>query len=215
MKKIGIIGSGPVGQTLASGFIKHGFIVKLGSRDVSKLESWKNQAGKNGSIGSFEEAAIFGEIIVLTVKGSAASEAIQIAGTDNFSGKTVIDTTNPIGDTAPINGVLNFFSSINKSLMEDLQMLIPQAHLVKAFSCIGSPFMVNPQFKEGKPTMFICGNNERAKTEVSNIVSLFGFDVEDMGMVEAARSIEPLCILWCIPGLRDNNWNHAFKLLKG
>lgn len=215
MKKIGIIGSGPVGQTLASGFIKHGFNVMLGSRDITKITDWKNKAGASASVGTFEETAKYADIIVLAVKGSVAKEALILAGEDNFIGKTVIDTTNPIGNTAPINGVLNFFTNINFSLMEELQQLIPKAHFIKAFSCIGSPHMINPHFQGGKPSMFICGNNDRSKAEVSHIVSLFGFEPEDMGMIEAARSIEPLCILWCIPGLKDNRWNHAFKLLKG
>ena len=74
--------------------------------------------------------------------------------------------------------------------------------------------MVNPDFGTEKPTMFICGNDPEAKSEVSEICTLFGFETEDMGAVEAARAIEPLCMLWCIPGFRENKWSHAFRLLK-
>ena len=74
--------------------------------------------------------------------------------------------------------------------------------------------MVDPQFKDGKPTMFICGNDEHAKKQVSKILDQFGWEISDMGAVEAARAIEPLCILWCIPGFLQNSWTHAFKLLK-
>ena len=74
--------------------------------------------------------------------------------------------------------------------------------------------MVNPQFTEGKPTMFICGNHDGSKDKVKEILELFGWDVADMGKAEAARAIEPLCMLWCIPGIRENNWHHAFKLLR-
>jgi 8-hydroxy-5-deazaflavin:NADPH oxidoreductase len=97
--------------------------------------------------------------------------------------------------------------------MEDLQAAFPKAHFVKAFNSVGSAFMVDPSF-EMKPSMFICGNNEDSKSEVKSIVEDFGWEVEDMGKAEAARAIEPLCMLWCIPGFRENSWNHAFKLLK-
>jgi predicted dinucleotide-binding enzyme len=212
-KKIGIIGSGVVAQALGAGFIKYGYEVMLGTRDSSKLEEWQNTKGQGAQLGSFEEAAKFGEIIVLAVKGNVAKSAIELAGANNLKGKTLMDATNPIADAAPVNGVLKFFTTLDESLMEQLQMAFPRIHFVKAYNSVGSAFMVNPPF-ESKPTMFICGNNEEAKKEVSHIVELFGWEVSDMGMAEAARAIEPLCMLWCIPGLRENKWMHAFKLLK-
>jgi 8-hydroxy-5-deazaflavin:NADPH oxidoreductase len=214
MKKIGIIGSGVVGQTLADGFIKFGYEVMIGTRTLSKLDEWKAKTGKKGHVGTFEEAAAFGEIVVLATKGTAAKEALQLANPANLKGKPVIDTTNPIADLPPENGVIKFFTSLNQSLMEQLQHELPDAHFVKAFSNIGSAFMVNPDFGESKPTMFICGNNENSKKAVGAILDQFGFEVADMGGVESARAIEPLCILWCIPGMLRNEWSHAFKLLK-
>jgi len=214
MKKIGIIGSGDVGKSLANGFIKHGYEVMIGSRDTSKLNEWKEKAGKNAHLGSFSETANFGEIIVLAIKGSKAKEAVKLAGKNNFKNKTIIDTTNPIADLPPENGVIRFFTSLDKSLLEELQTEYPEINFVKAFNSIGNAFMVNPQFGGVKPTMFICGNNENAKLEVSNIVDKFGFEVADMGKAESARAIEPLCMLWCIPGMLRNEWTHAFKLLK-
>jgi predicted dinucleotide-binding enzyme len=98
--------------------------------------------------------------------------------------------------------------------MEQLQREFPDAHFVKAFNSVGSALMVDPQFKDGKPTMFICGNDDKAKEVVAGIVKQFGWESEDMGGAEAARAIEPLCILWCIPGFRNNEWSHAFKLLR-
>jgi hypothetical protein len=112
-----------------------------------------------------------------------------------------------------VNGVLQFFTSPNESLMERLQARVPDARFVKAFSCIGNAFMVNPDFGGEKPTMFICGNDAGAKRDVTGILERFGFEVADMGPVEAARAIEPLCILWCIPGFQRNEWTHAFKVL--
>jgi len=214
MKKIGILGSGIVGQTLAGGFLKYGYEVMIGTSDVSKLAEWKSNAGSSAHTGSFAEAAAFGELIVLAVKGNRAIEAVNKAGIAHFNGKTVIDTSNPIADAAPENGVLRYFTDLNESLMERLQKSFPGINFVKAFNSVGSGFMVNPQFPGGKPSMFICGNSEAAKAEVKEITDLFGWETEDMGMAESARAIEPLCMLWCIPGITKNSWTHAFKLLK-
>jgi len=212
--KVGIIGSGIVGQTLANGFVKHGYDVTIGTNTASKHEELRSKMNGKVKIGSFEDTAKFGEIVVVATKGTAAEAAVKAAGIANFNGKTVIDTTNPIADAPPVNGVLQYFTSQNESLMERLQALAAKAHFVKAFSCIGNAFMVNPDFNGIKPTMFICGNHDGAKSDVKAILDQFGFDVADMGAVEGARAIEPLCILWCIPGFRSNSWTHAFKLLK-
>jgi predicted dinucleotide-binding enzyme len=212
--KIGILGSGSVGQVLADGFIKYGFEVKIGTRDVYKLAEWKEKSGSRGSTGSFAEAARFGEIIVLAVKGDAALEALKLAGESNLEGKTIIDATNPIDNKAPENGVLRFFTSLDESLMERMQRSFNRANFVKAFNSVGNAMMVNPDYNGITPTMFICGNNSNAKAEVRAILGLFGWETEDMGAAEAARAIEPLCILWCIPGFIRNQWTHSFKLLK-
>lgn len=212
--KVGIVGSGIVGQTLANGFVKHGYDVTIGTNTASKREELSAQTNGKVKIGSFEDAAKFGEIVVVATKGTAAEAAVKAAGIANLNGKTVIDTTNPIADAAPVNGVLQYFTSQNESLMERLQALAAEAHFVKAFSCVGNALMVNPDFNGVKPTMFICGNDDVAKNDVKAILEQFGFDVSDMGAVEGARAIEPLCMLWCIPGFRTNGWTHAFKLLK-
>lgn len=210
--KIGILGSGDVAKSLAEGFLKHGHEVKLGTRSPDKLSDWAQQNPKAG-IASFSETAKFGEAVALAVKGTAAAEALRGAGADNLSGKLVIDATNPIADEPPTNGVLKFFTNLNESLMEKLQKEFKSARLVKAFNSVGSSGMVNPQFKSGKPTMFICGNDEEAKKTVGKILDQFGWEVADMGKAESARAIEPLCMLWCIPGFLRNEWTHAFKLL--
>ncbi len=212
--RVGIVGSGVVAQTLAKGFIEHGYNVTIGTNTPRKLQELQSAMNGRATIGSFEDAARFGEIVVLAVKGTAAEAALKASGIGNLKGKTVIDTTNPIADAPPVKGVLQYFTSSNESLMERLQALAVEAHLVKAFSCIGHAFMVNPDFNGVKPTMFICGNHDGAKGEVTAILDQFGFDVADMGAVEGARAIEPLCILWCIPGFLSNSWTHAFKLLR-
>jgi len=209
--KVGLLGSGAVAKVLAAGFLKHSHEVRLGTRTPAKLAEWSSTS--RVTVGTFAEAAQFGELIVLAVKGTAAREALELAGKNNISGKTVIDATNPIADTAPVNGVLKFFSDLDESLMERLQRDFPDARLVKAFNSVGNACMVDPKFRGGKPTMFICGNSDAAKSVVRGILDQFGWESADMGKAEAARAIEPLCMLWCIPGFLRNDWVHAFKLL--
>ena len=212
MKRFGILGSGQVGQVMAEGLKSHGFEVRIGSRSPEKLKAFARDRGITA--GSFAETAAWAEAIVLAVKGLGAEEALRLAGREHLEGKLVIDTTNPIADDPPEDGVLRYFTGPNESLMERLQKAAPQARLVKAFSCIGSGFMVDPKFPGGKPTMFICGDEITSKKEAAAICEEFGFEVEDMGTAKAARAIEPLAMLWCIPGLRENRWSHAFKLLR-
>ncbi|MGE5047135.1 MAG: NADPH-dependent F420 reductase [Deltaproteobacteria bacterium] len=211
--KIGILGSGEVAKTLAGGFLGHGHEVMLGTRDPAKLAEWQKQ-NPRGRVGTFADAARSAELAVLAVKGSAALKALQLAGAQALAGKVVIDTCNPIADAPPANGVLRFFTALDDSLMERLQKEFPDLRLVKAFNSVGSARMVNPDFGGVRPTMFICGNDAAAKQSVSRVLDQFGWESEDMGGAEAARAIEPLCILWCIPGFLRNQWTHAFKLLK-
>jgi len=210
--KIGILGSGDVAKALSSGFLKFGHEVVMGTRTTSKLGDWAREH-PTARFGSFGDAARFGGLIVLAVKGSAANEALRLAGPEHLAGKPVMDVTNPIADAPPVNGVIKFFTSQNESLMERLQKEFPEARFVKAFNSVGNAFMVSPQFKGGKPTMFICGNDDTARKIVAGIVDQFGWEVADMGKAEAARAIEPLCMLWCIPGFLRNDWAHAFKML--
>ena len=211
--KVGVLGSGDVAKVLAAGFLKYGHPVTIGSRTPEKLADW---AAKNtgARVGTFADAAAFGEVLVLAIKGAVAADALRLAGASSLAGKPIIDACNPIADTPPVHGVLPFYTDHDRSLMEQLQREFSEAHFVKAFNSVGSALMINPQFQEGKPTMFICGNNEAAKKTVAAICDQFGWDVADMGTAEAARAIEPLCILWCIPGFLRGEWVHAFKLLR-
>lgn len=209
--KIGVLGSGGVGQTLAAGFAKYGYETMIGTGNPAKLAEW-NAQNPGVQLGSFAAAGAFGEILVLAVKGTAAAAVLRDAG--SLEGKVVIDATNPIAEKPPVNGVLQFFTDINESLMERLQRVHPAARFVKAFNSVGQAFMIDPQFAGGPPTMFICGNDAAAKQAVTDILTRFGWETADMGVAEAARAIEPLCMLWCLPGFARNEWSHAFKLLK-
>lgn len=215
MSKVAVLGSGQVGEVLANGFLKHGHEVLRASREPEKLAAWRAKAGTQARTGTFAEAGAWGEIVVLAVKGAAAEAVVEAAGVEQLAGKLVLDTTNPIADEPPVNGVIRFFTDLNQSLLERLQKKAPRARFVKAFSCVGSVYMVDPQLPGGPPTMFICGDDAEAKAEATRILQSFSWEVADMGKVEAARAIEPLCILWCIPGMLGGGWTHAFKLLRG
>ncbi len=210
MAKVGVLGSSSVGKALALGFKKHGHDVRIGSRDGSKIAAWCAEHGI--AEGTFASAAEHGEVVALGVAGRAAEEVVQgVAGA--LAGKTVIDATNPIGG-APMKGILTYFTGPNDSLMERLQRAVPNARFVKAFSSVGNEFFVNPSFPDGRPTMFIAGDSAEAKAEVTAILDSFGWDSEDVGGVEGARAIEPLCQLWCAPVFLRNQRTHAFKVIK-
>ena len=211
MAKFGVIGSGEVGQALAKGLRGIGHEVRIGSRDPRKLAAFSEET-KIPS-GTFAEVAKWGDALVLSVLGSAAEDVLEQAGLENLAGKLVIDTTNAITTAPPKDGVLECFTGLNDSLMERLQKAAPRARFVKAFNSAGSDLMVNPKFAAGKPTMFYCGDDPEARAEVGRILEQLGWEGADMGSAVAARAIEPLAVLWCIPGFRENRWTHAFKLL--
>ncbi|MEM9932571.1 MAG: NAD(P)-binding domain-containing protein [Bacteroidota bacterium] len=212
MKTVGIIGSGAVGKALARGFLEIGHQVTVASRRKEARDELQEEI-PGIRTATPEDTARDNELIVYAVKGTIAKEALKNLGFSHLKGKVVIDATNPISNEGAENGVIKYFSQINKSLMEELQAMAPEAYFVKAFSCVGSLHMFQPKF-EHTPSMFICGDHQGAKDEVAKICKKFGWEVEDMGSVEAARAIEPLAMLWCIPGFRENRWSHAFKLLK-
>jgi hypothetical protein len=212
-KTVAILGSGQVGDALAKGFFAMGYRVVRGTREPQKMAAWVQANGAAASAATFADAAAAGDIVVLAVKGTAAEACIESCAAQ-LAGKTVLDATNPIADAPPEQGVLRYFTTMNESLMERLQKLAPSANFVKAFSSVGNGLFVNPQFAAGKPTMFIAGNDAAAKAATTEILTAFGWETADMGPAVAARAIEPLCMLWCIPGFAKNQWHHAFKLLQ-
>lgn len=213
MRKVGVIGSGDVGKVLAAGLKQHGYEVQIGSRTADKVAAFA--AGAGIGAGTFGDVAAWADTLLLAVKGAAALETLQSIGAAALAGKVVIDATNPIEAAPPEDGVLRFFTGPNDSLMERLQQAFPAARFVKAFSCLGNGVMVNPRFAGGgRSSMFICGDDAAAKSDVTRLCEQFGHDVWDMGTAKAARAIEPLCILWCLPGFRQNDWTHALAMLR-
>jgi 8-hydroxy-5-deazaflavin:NADPH oxidoreductase len=209
--RIGILGSGDVGRALATGFARLGHDVMIGSREPAKLDDWLSTAGPRVSSGTFEAAARFGDILILATLGVGTANAIRLAGATNFAGKVVIDTTNPLDLTR--GGPPTLTVGHTDSLGEQIQQLLADSKVVKAFNTVGSALMVDPQLDGGPPDMFICGNDDDAKAIVVQICTHFGWRVIDLGGIEHSRYLEPLCMVWVHHGLRAGTWNHAFKML--
>ena len=212
--KIGILGSGDVGQSLGLGFISLGYGVKMGSRNPAKAEikSWLNKAGPKASAGSLGEAAAYGEMAVLATAWSGAENAVRLAGPDRLSGKIIIEATNPLRFEP--NAPAGLAVGGNDSAGEQVQRWLPKAKVVKALNTVNHAHMVHPSFPDGPPDMFICGNDAHAKEVVTGILKAFGWGVIDMGGIEAARLLEAMALVYIRHAIRTDCWDYAFKLLK-
>ncbi|MBV8171319.1 MAG: NAD(P)-binding domain-containing protein [Candidatus Eremiobacteraeota bacterium] len=211
--KIGVLGSGDVGRVLGAGLIGLGHEVMIGSREPAsdKLLQWKDANGPRASTGTFAQAAAFGELILVATLGTGTQHALQLAGSENFNGKVVIDTTNPL--VFPDGGPPGLEVGWNDSRGEQIQRWLPGARVVKAFNIVGNNHMVKPDFPCGPPDMFIAGNDAAAKESVSALLRGLGWNVIDIGGIAGARVLEPLCILWVLYAMQTRTRDHAFKLL--
>jgi predicted dinucleotide-binding enzyme len=212
---IGIIGSGSVAQHLGFGLIQAGNVVKLGTRNPRKLDDWLERAGKMASVGSFEEAAKFGELVIIATlwRDGATRNAINQAGVDNLAGKVVMDVTNPLisgGEKKPPTLALGYPDSAGKTIQE----WIPQSRVVKAFNIITAQYMANPHLKQGTPDMFIAGNDPSGKKVIMDIAVQWGWNIHDIGGIEQSYLLEAFAMLWIRYGFINGTWKHAFKLLK-
>jgi predicted dinucleotide-binding enzyme len=211
---VGILGTGDVAQALGKAFVALGHDVKMGSRNASneKAVAWAREMGVKASVGTFADAASFGEIVVLATLGVANESALEMAGPDKLRGKVLIDATNPLDFSGGMPPKLAV--SGNDSAGERVQQLLPDAHVVKAFNTVGNAFMFRPVFPGGPPDMFIAGNRDDAKKKVTAILKDFGWGVVDVGGIESSRYLEAMCMVWVLSAIRTNNWNQAFKLLQ-
>lgn len=212
--QIGIIGSGNVAKALGHGFIKTGHTVMISSRDPKqeKVQAWVAQYPEQAKGGSFQEAAKFGEVLVIATEWNGTKNALELAGVDNFARKTVIDVTNPLdfSEGQPPKLALGFTTSAG----EEVQKLLPEANVVKAFNTVGNPHMFQPFFPDGTPDMFYCGNDAGAKNTVAEILATFGWNSIDLGDITCARYLEPLAMIWIRHYGNTGSGNHAFKLLR-
>ncbi len=209
--KIGILGSGVVGQALGVGFARRGDEVVVGTREPDKLRDWAAGTEGRGRAGTFAEAAEFGELAVLATRWDGTENALRLAGEASLAGKVVIDVTNPLDFSG---GMPRLSIGHGDSGGEQVQRWLPDARVVKAFNIITAGEMVNPDFPCGPPTMFVCGEDEGAKQTVEGICRDFGWEVVDIGGIDGARLLEPLAMLWITHGIRSGAWSHAFKLLR-
>jgi len=210
--RLGILGSSDVAKSLGRGFLEEGHKVMLGSRTPEKLASWLRETGKGVSSGTFSETAKFGELVVLAVNGAAAVEAIQMAAVDNFEGKIVIDTTNPLDMSSGVPPKL--IGGLGNSGGELIQRALPGAFVVKAFNTVGNAHFYKPEFAGGPPDMFVCGEDEKAKEFVSRICKDFGWSPIDVGSIRFAHYLEATAMIWIITAFTGGHWNQAFKLLR-
>jgi len=210
---VGILGSGDVARALGRGFLDRGDKVMLGSRSPEKLAAWVTEMGRGAAGGSFEEAAAFGEVVVLASAGTAAEKAIKKAGKKNLEGKVVIDVTNPLVYHEDAPPTLAY--GPEDSGGERVQAAIPDARVVKTLNIVNNRQMISPEVEDGPPTMFVCGEDPGAKKEVAQVLESFGWkDVIDIGGIDASRELESLCVLWVRFGRLHGTWMHAFRLLR-
>ena len=213
-KRIGVLGTGDVGQVLGAGFVAAGHEVKLGSREAknAKAIAWTEKNGPSASNGTFEEAVRFGEIIIISTLWEGTMNAIQMADPDRFAGKLVIDTTNPLDFSKGAPPTLAVGTTDSGG--EQIQRRLPKSHVVKAFNIVGNPHFVKPSFPDGKPTMFICGESEEAKKTVTELCNELGWSsVADVGGIVCARYLEPMAMVWISYFFKTRNGAHALALL--
>jgi hypothetical protein len=211
---VGVLGTGDVGRALARAFVTLGHDVKMGARDASneKAAAWARDAGPRGSTGPFADAAAFGDLLVLATLGVANRSALEMAGAANFRGKILIDTTNPLDFSGGMPPRLAVSGSDSGG--EQVQRQLPEARVVKAFNTVGNAFMFRPEFPGGPPDMFIAGNDDTAKKEVTALLKEFGWGVVDVGGIETSRYLEAMCMVWVLSAMRSGSWNQAFKMLR-
>jgi predicted dinucleotide-binding enzyme len=210
--KVGILGSGDVGQALEKGFASRGHEVMIGSRtpNSDKLVGWVKEAGSKASTGTFPQASAYGDMLVLAALGTAAEDIIELAGPANFRGKLLIDVTNALDFSKGMPPGL--FVGTSDSLGERIQRKLPEANVVKCFNTVGNRQMVNPTHKDVE--MLICGNDPVAKQEVARILKDFGWKgAIDIGGIDGSRWLEAVTPLWVRVAVATNNWNSVFKLL--
>ncbi len=212
-KRIGILGSGDVAKALGKGFAAHGYEVRLGTREPAKLESWKNEVRGTVSVGSVAEAAAFGPIVVLATHGAATEAVLDQAGPRNFSGKLVLDATNPLDFSHGMPPGLLF--GLTDSLGERVQRKLADASVVKCFNTVSSLKMADPKFQAGPARMWICGNDPAAKRRTEAILKELGWGgAVDVGTIGAARWLEAMVPLWLLAGQALGTWEHILQVVR-
>lgn len=216
--KIGIIGTGVVGQTIGAKLAQKGHEVKMGSRTAAneKAGGWVKTAGAKASHGTFADAAAFGEVVFNCTKGEVSVDALKAAGAANLKGKVLVDVANPLDFSKGMPPVLTPSLCNTDSLGEEIQKAFPEAKVVKALNTMSCKLMVEPKLVEGSHDIFICGNDAEAKATVKHILENdFGWPyVLDMGDISNSRATEMLLPIWIRLMMKFNSPNFNFKIVK-
>lgn len=196
--KIGILGTGTVGQTIGSKLVALGHDVMLGSRSAHNESAarWVHASGAHASQGTFAEAAAFGEILWNCTAGTGSLEALAHAGAANLSSKILIDLANPLDFSKGMPPTLSVSNS--DSLGEQIQRAYPALRVVKALNTVTCAVMINPALVPGEHDLFVCGNDAAAKAQVTALLrDSFGWkSFIDLGDLSAARGTESYLLLW-------------------
>lgn len=196
--KIGVFGTGTVGNTIATKLAKLGHEVKMGSRTAgnAKAAEWVKASGAKASQGTFAEAAAFGELLFNCTSGVGALAALELAGQKNIGGKILVDVSNPLDFSKGMPPSLTVCNT--DSLAEQIQRAFPEAKVVKALNTMNANLMVDPSLLKGDHDVFVCGNDAGAKAQVTELLKGgFGWKhVVDVGDLTAARGQEMFVIFW-------------------
>ncbi len=212
-RRVGILGSGDVARSLGRGFARHGFDVMLGTRDPRKLAAWREERPGTRRVGSFAEAALHGETVVLATLGSATLAAVELAGKGALDEKLVLDATNPLDPEADDPPGLTV--GLSDSLGERVQKAVPRARVVKCFNTVPNTRMIDPAFAEGTPSMLICGESAEAKRATDALLRELGWPgAIDVGGIAAARWLEALVPLWVRVARSLDAWDGAFRFVR-
>lgn len=217
MKKIAVLGTGMVGNAIASKLIQLGYEVKMGSRTANneKALAWVSANGKTAAAGTFADAAKFGEIIFNCTKGDIAIEVMQQAGIENLSGKILIDVSNPLDFSNGMPPTLIPALSNTNSLGEEIQKLLPDTKVVKTLNIVNCELMVDATKCGGDATMFVSGNNSEAKKEAEKILQQFGWnDIIDLGEIKHSRSTEMMLPIWLSTYMATKNSYIGFRIVR-
>jgi len=196
--KIGVLGTGMVGSTLAGKLAALGHEVKMGARDAgnAKAKAWASGAGRGASAGDFAEAAAFGEIVFNCTLGEKAVEALRAAKRENLKGKVVVDVSNPLDFSRGMPPRV-LTGPNGESLGEQIQEAFPEARVVKALNTVNAAVMVDPKRVGGESDLFVCGNDADAKSRVTALLRELGWArVHDLGPIVAARGTEAYLLFW-------------------
>ncbi len=227
-KNIGILGTGVVAQTIAAKLNELGYSITIGTRDVAKTQAnvERNQYGgppftewhqqyRKIKLGTFSDAAKFGDVVINCLKGDAALDVLKLLAADTVRNKTIIEISNPLDFSKGMPPSLVPKWTNTNSLGEEIQAALPGANVVKALNIVNCEVMVNAKKSNGDPTMFIAGNNAQAKEEVKKILRQFGWtDIIDLGDISGARGMEMLLPIWLRVWGATKNGYFGFKIVR-